>query len=361
MSLTAVSEQPQHPKEFNIPSLDGIRAVSIGLVFVAHAGLGNLVPGGFGVTVFFFLSGYLICTLLRREHARHGQISLKNFYLRRVFRIFPPMYAVLLLGSVFTLAGGFPEHLTWEATLAQALHVTNLFYMHGGTGMVPGLGVYWSLAIEEHFYFIFPVCLPFVLRLRNARNQALLLSSICLLILVWRVILIYGLGADHHRTYYGTDTRFDSILWGCVLALFHNPVLDVGPQPVKPLVRYTLLGAGVVALLGSLLFRDEAFRESFRYTIQSVALLPIFYFAVSCSEQWPFRWLNLPWVRYIGRLSYPFYLVHFTVQLAFELHAKAYGPVVIGALSLVVSTGLAMALHHWLELPVARYRRQLKI
>src|SRR5438132_14220471 len=85
---------------FYLPSLDGIRAAAVILVFVAHAGLKERIPGNFGVTVFFFLSGYLITTLLRIEHERTGGISLKMFYLRRTLRIFPPFYLVLLLATV---------------------------------------------------------------------------------------------------------------------------------------------------------------------------------------------------------------------------------------------------------------------
>src|SRR5262245_57371978 len=79
----------------HIPSLDGIRAFAALWVFAAHAGLEQALPGGFGVTVFFFLSGYLITTLLRMEYQATGTISLKKFYLRRVYRIWPPMYIVL--------------------------------------------------------------------------------------------------------------------------------------------------------------------------------------------------------------------------------------------------------------------------
>lgn len=82
--------------EFHIPSLDGIRGLAALTVFVSHALWRDFVPGGFGVTVFFFLSGYLITTLLRMEHERHGRISFSRFYLRRVYRILPPMYIVLV-------------------------------------------------------------------------------------------------------------------------------------------------------------------------------------------------------------------------------------------------------------------------
>src|SRR5713101_6087815 len=83
------------PVSLYIPSLDGIRAISFFLVFFSHAGLGGIVPGGFGVSVFFLLSGFLITTLLRAEFARYQRISLGSFYLRRVLRILPPLYITL--------------------------------------------------------------------------------------------------------------------------------------------------------------------------------------------------------------------------------------------------------------------------
>src|ERR1017187_1002760 len=89
----------------HIPSLDGLRAIAIALVFLSHAGLRDVVPGTFGVTVFFFLSGYLITTLLRREWARAGRIRFRQFYLRRAVRIFPPLYLSLACASVVTLVG----------------------------------------------------------------------------------------------------------------------------------------------------------------------------------------------------------------------------------------------------------------
>src|SRR3954470_20191799 len=109
----------------HLPSLDGIRAVSFALVFAAHAGLDRVIPGGFGVTVFFFLSGFLITTLMRREFDKRGTVSLRNFYVRRALRILPPFYTVLLLASALTLAGVLPGKLEASAVLAQALHYAN--------------------------------------------------------------------------------------------------------------------------------------------------------------------------------------------------------------------------------------------
>src|SRR5690242_16753148 len=80
---------------FDIPSLDGFRAAAVTLVFLSHAWTVKWLPGNFGVTVFFFLSGYLITTLLRREFEKSGRISFRAFYLRRALRILPPFYLVL--------------------------------------------------------------------------------------------------------------------------------------------------------------------------------------------------------------------------------------------------------------------------
>src|SRR5271163_2884515 len=99
---TAAAKTARAP--FHIPSLDGLRAVSFLIVFLAHAGVEGF-PGGFGVTVFFFLSGYLITTLMRMEADASGKVSLKHFYLRRALRILPPFYVVLVAATLLAAAG----------------------------------------------------------------------------------------------------------------------------------------------------------------------------------------------------------------------------------------------------------------
>src|SRR5262249_4895198 len=147
------------PASIQIPSLDGLRAVSFLIVFVAHAGLNVLVrvPGGFGVTVFFYLSGYLITTLMRVEQQVTGTVSIRHFYLRRARRILPPFYLVLVLAIVLTLAGALPGQLAGRTVAAQMLHFSNYWFAwHGGDGSPAGTVPYWSLAVEEHFYLLFP-------------------------------------------------------------------------------------------------------------------------------------------------------------------------------------------------------------
>ena len=89
----------------HIPSLDGLRCIAILPVFASHAlesaGLARVVPGNFGVTLFFFLSGYLITTLMRLEFERTGSLSFRMFYLRRALRIMPTCYVVLALAAAY--------------------------------------------------------------------------------------------------------------------------------------------------------------------------------------------------------------------------------------------------------------------
>ena len=106
---SAAMTQPQRSVRpiTTIASLDGLRAVSITIVFLAHSGLKGIVPGFFGVTVFFFLSGYLITTLLRIEFERSGDIGLVDFYVRRMFRIWPLFYLVLIVATLLTWLGAY--------------------------------------------------------------------------------------------------------------------------------------------------------------------------------------------------------------------------------------------------------------
>jgi peptidoglycan/LPS O-acetylase OafA/YrhL len=210
-----------------IPSLDGIRAISFFIVFLQHAGF-DFIPGIFGVTIFFFLSGYLITTLLRIEFDRTKHINLKNFYIRRTLRIFPPFYLTLVIGVILTLVGVLPEKLTSSGILSQVFYWYNYYQMNALWHGVPsGTIVFWSLAVEEHFYLVFPFLYLLLRRYLPSRfHQMLVLLSICVLVLLWRCVLVYVLHSPEGRTRVATDTRIDSILFGCILAIYGNPVLD---------------------------------------------------------------------------------------------------------------------------------------
>ena len=112
------------PPSAYIPSLDGLRAVSILIVLLSHAGVSQRIPGGFGVTIFFFLSGFLITTLLLREYDRNGTVSLRNFYIRRLLRLTPPLLLTLLAAAVLYMLGFVRGALDPATLLSQIFFFT---------------------------------------------------------------------------------------------------------------------------------------------------------------------------------------------------------------------------------------------
>lgn len=344
-----------------IPSLDGLRAVSFMIVFLSHAGL-NVMPGGFGVTVFFFLSGYLITTLMRREMEQTGTVSLKLFYQRRALRILPPFYLVLVVATVLSALGLFPDKLSAGAVAAQFLHYCNYWFAaHGFSGIAPGTGVYWSLAIEEHFYLLFPM-LYLVLHRSGVRSKAMAQTfwALCAIVLAWRCLLVFHWHVPFYRVFVSSDTRADSMLFGCALAVFHNPALDQTERPLSGLWGKLWLPLAIVVLAVTFAVRSSDFRESFRYTLQGIALYPIFITAVR-NPQWPiYRVLNLPWVRQVGALSYSLYLVHHTVIDALYYRFPGINLAVAILTSLLISLALSQAIFQWIEKPCAKLRRRLQ-
>lgn len=351
---------PPASTRFYIPSLDGLRTVAILLVFLSHVGLGHIVPGGFGVTIFFFLSGYLITTLLRREYMRNRRIDLKHFYMRRALRIWPAFYAVLLIGGLLTILQFLPGRLQLAPTLAQLLHFTNYYSIfHGPQGTTVGTGVFWSLAVEEHFYLLFPALYALLLhRGLSARQQAWTLLAICVVVLAWRWVLVTQLHSSIDRTYYASDTRLDSLLFGCILAIYRNPVIDGTPTNER-LLKYALVPIALVAIVLTFLYRSDVFRETFRYTVQGIALFPVFVAAITYPNWLIFRVLNLSWVRFMGTLSFSFYLVHVTVIDAVAHYADAAPKWVQGVVALALSIALAYVLYRLVEQPLANARRKL--
>ncbi|MDB6076430.1 MAG: acyltransferase 3, partial [Akkermansiaceae bacterium] len=229
---------------------------------------------------------------------------------------------------------------------------------HGNDGMPAGTGVYWSLAVEEHFYLVFPLLYLGLLKARlSPRSQIAVLLVISAVVLAWRCYLIRVLHVDEHRTFYATDTRLDSILFGSMLAILGNPVLD--PQRGSgTLWKFVLLPLGLAIIAGGLVYREPAFRETFRYTLQGLALIPVFVVAIRWPQWGPFAILNWGWVRKMGVLTYPLYLVHFTLLYAAELYLPQLHWTLQGVIALVASFALAVALHRLVEVPFTRLTRK---
>lgn len=346
----------------HIPSLDGLRCVAILPVFLSHAmmaaGVPRVIPGNFGVTLFFFLSGYLITTLMRVEIERTGTVDIPRFYLRRALRIFPTCYLVLAAAALY---GWYAGRVDPWYLLGQFVHLTNYQIIAAGwqAPIAPNTDVYWSLAVEEHFYLAFPALFLLLWRAGSRTRLVASLLGLCALVFLWRCYLIFVAGASVDRTYLGTDTRVDSILFGCVLALWGNPALDA-TRIAESTWKWRLLPAAVVCILLTFAIDDRAFRETFGYSLQGVCLFAVFVTAVRYPDWGPMRLLNTAPVRWIGLLSFSIYLVHPSMLvLAEALVGRSFLAltVVAAALTLVC----AALLYYAVERPLGRLRRRYSV
>lgn len=342
-----------------IPSLDGIRTVSVLIVFLSHCGLPG-IPGGFGVTVFFFLSGFLITRLFCAEAARHGHVSLRAFYLRRIVRLSPPLFATLALVYGGVALGIVPGEAEAPAVLSQIFYYFNYYAAAAGevSGVAEGTGLLWSLAVEEHFYLVWP--LVFV-AFAGGRIGLGTVALILLLILLWRVVRFEALDHSAWAIYRSTDTRLDSLLFGCLLALMDWRGLSERVFPQGHLASLAVLG-GAMAVLGlCFVVRDETFRATLRYSLQGLALMPVFHYCIARPQAWYARPLNWGWMRRIGTWSYSIYLVHYTLILTLLhlLGRPLEDGLLVAPVALALSIGWAWLLYRTVEAPARSLRRRL--
>ena len=272
-----------------IKSLDGLRGVAVLLVVFGHA-VGAYAFAQLGVTVFFVLSGFLITSVLIR-----GDYGLGQFYIRRAKRLFP---ALLLLVAVFFVAAAAQSWLDiwWQASWP-ALTYTASFVAAAGHDL-RYMAHAWSLAVEEHFYLIWPLVFGYFHR--RALRFVLAVFGIAL---TWRVVLNL---ADPIRAYYSSDGNAFAILAGCALAI-RNARAPIEIHHHWGSVGLTALTSlGLVSLTGA----DNILISAAWTPIVACALAALIV-AASLGNGQPL--LEPIWLRWFGTISYGLYLWHFTL------------------------------------------------
>ncbi|HTK34163.1 MAG TPA: acyltransferase [Caulobacteraceae bacterium] len=308
-----------------VRGLDGIRAVCISVVVLGHIGFGDLVPGGLGVTTFFFLSGYLITGLLAAEHDRFGRVDFARFYGRRTLRLLPELAVFVgLLGLVIAPLLGQP--LPLGAALAALFYWTN-YYMVLGFDTCRDCSItghLWSLSVEEHFYLVMPVAMAACAFAPRRLGQLLL--AVIIVGLGWRVYADAVLHMPEIYTYKTTECRMDSIAWGCLAAV----VQRAQPGLMQTVRRRgaAVFAAGLALLLASLLIRDEGFRNAWRYSLQGLALMGLILPLVVGAPRLEWVTAILEWapLRWMGRRSYGAYLWHYAALTFAGLMLGVKGP-----------------------------------
>ena len=229
-----------------------------------------------------------------------------------------------------------------KEVLAAVFYSMNYYQIMQGAMPIP-LGPLWSLAIEEHFYLVFPLVIALTWGFREKLFVSLIV--VCVLVLVWRTILVAG-GAEDFRTYIGTDTRINSIVYGALLSIGIRLKLELGWLTSRP----TLI-AGLALLLASVAIRNPVFRETARYSIQGIAFIPLFYYAVSVDSPAKST-LENPIAIWIGKLSYSLYLWHFPILVFIKTEFSAGNPVVLGLLVAILSLLCAAISYYCVETPL---------
>ena len=293
-----------------VASLDGLRAFSIMTVLFSHSQascnfpaiipdwLGLLFSGQFGVRIFFVISGFIITLLILREENKKGGFSIRNFYLRRILRIFPVYYLFLLC---VIIVSRFADLRLNPGEITAALTFTTGWWKNG-TWI---LGHTWSLSVEEQFYLVWPVILYFVTTPRKRMIVAICIVAIHPLLR----ILVYLSPLWEWRSYIFSGSG-DSILYGCILAM---TLFYYGPSTRKYFTSYVAITRIVlIALLwGSATLQWKAMlgviTVPFSNTIESISiawLVASFIF----NADFGFRVLNSRVLIFIGTISYSWYI-----------------------------------------------------
>lgn len=311
-----------------IPALDGLRALAVIAVVIYHMNATALQSGLLGVTIFFVLSGYLITGLLIREWSTTKKINLPQFWLRRVRRLFPAIVFVLL--GTIVLTGVFaPDMLTKlrNDIVAALLFFTNWWYIFQDVSYFEAMGApspvthFWSLAIEEQFYLIWPPLLLLLFSKRVKKRHIQLGLLVAAIASAAAMAILYSPQADPSRVYYGTDTRAFSLLIGAFLAFEFPPARVNGHrrQGFTARDRKIALGVGSAALAGILVMMVAVNGYSPFLYYGGIALLSLLAGALIITladGRSPLaRFFALRPLVWIGKLSYSIYLWHYPLLL----------------------------------------------
>ena len=232
---SAAKEQaPTRPKSRYIPALDGLRTLAVVAVVLYHLNLTWAQGGLLGVTIFFVLSGYLITRLLLNEIAKTGRIDLKSFWIRRIRRLFPAVVTVVVVTCALCTVFNHVMLTKMRPDILPSLLFFNNWWQimqdvsyFNALGDPSPLTHFWSLAIEEQFYLIWPPLLFAMVSMHvskpNTRRVVLGLAAVSAL----AMMVLYNPATDPSRVYYGTDTRVFSLLLGAWMAFI--PDRDLAP------------------------------------------------------------------------------------------------------------------------------------
>jgi peptidoglycan/LPS O-acetylase OafA/YrhL len=336
------------------PAFDGLRAVAITAVLFFH--IYRWPRGGWlGVDLFFVLSGFLITTLLLEEWARHGSLSLRLFYVRRVLRLFPALWALLLISVPVFLVRERDISDVFESALYGITYTTNIAYalrleIHRYEHL-------WSLAVEEQFYIMWPIMLALALRMgmRFRVVFAVIIASISTLAIARYAVASHSILAP-------ARFRFDSILIGCAIGIASS---IWGRDPLRRIARMPLLLAGAMAVIVSFFVFARVPHIPYGATLifcvaSGVMLVAALDDGVGPAAGRAQKLLTNRPIVFIGRISYALYLWHWVIlRWVISGHPGGIAGAALRSTALLASVAAAAASYFLVEKPFLRRKWRL--
>jgi len=354
-SLTAQRAAPLP----HLPALDGVRGLAVIGVLLFHGGF-TWAKGGFlGVSTFFTLSGFLITNIIVREFEGSRAIDLLRFWGRRLRRLMPAaLAAIAIIGLVWWRIGS-PEQLSSLRgdMLSSVGYVANWRLWTSGVSygslfsQPTPFQHFWSLAIEEQFYLVFPIVALVLMRIGGRR----LLAAVCGAVAVVSVTLMWLQRSDFDRVYYGTDTRVAELLFGVLLALWWSGRTRNTTTRTRNETLFDSLGvAAVVAVLIAWFTIGEASPGLAKGGLPLYAALSTIIIYVGTRAGLFSRLFATSGMRWAGLLSYGLYLYHWPIFLFLsqDRTGLSLGPLFV--VRMFVTIAVALVSYFFLEMPVRR-------
>ena len=334
--------------------IEGLRAVAVGVVVLYHAHFLGLRGGFIGVDVFFVVSGFLITSLLLREHSAVGRISLRHFYGRRVRRLLPAS-CLVIVGTV--VAGNIwlePLRLRDLGTdaVASGGFVANIVFARRGTDYLQSalppsaLQHYWSLAVEEQFYVVWPALLA-VLLWRGRRSRAAV--GIAIVFVASLVVCVWQTSASQPWAFFGLHARAWELGAGALLALSWPRITAVSSS-----LRGVVGWVGLAAIIAACFVIDEAMAFPGFIALAPVIGTVLVLAAGDDARRGPVVVLRNGAMQWVGARSYSIYLWHWPALIIGE--AALDGPLSVGErIGLVLGSVVCADLsYRFVENPVRR-------
>lgn len=339
--------------------IQGLRAIAVGLVILGHAEIARFAGGFIGVDVFFVISGFVITQMILRQSDDTVLENIRHFYIRRILRIVPAATLVLIVTVLVAyklLADYFDPQLLidtrWASLFAANWEMIRTSSDYFSTGIPPSLVThYWSLAVEEQFYFVYPLIMFTILRVIPKDRRNVILPAFLVLVIVASGIWgVYAHSINPVAAYYSPFTRFWELGLGALIALPRT-----GTFKVNNVIKSVVAVVSLAIVVGSAMTFDAMTMNLSLWmwlpVLATAALL------LTGSDSSIGRLLGVQPLRYIGNISFALYLWHFIwlklpLQMPFE--ELPNNLVLIGIAGTFASAVLS---YHLLENPIRHSKK----